>query len=115
MASLATIFVAARMFVRLQLNKDHLHWADSWLLVGLFCAVGLVLCDTMADLDGELDNYDNPSVRTLKVCGDVSLSFTEPPDQLFIASSALQPTTSSTRGCTFQNSVSSLSTGRLFP
>ncbi|VUC24871.1 unnamed protein product [Clonostachys rosea] len=66
MASLATIFVAARMFVRLQLNKDHLHWADSWLLVGLFCAVGLALCDTMADLDGELDNYENPSVRTLK-------------------------------------------------
>ncbi|CAI6023858.1 unnamed protein product [Clonostachys chloroleuca] len=66
MASLATIFVAARMFVRLQLNKDRLHWADSWLLVGLFCAVGLVLCDTMADLDGELDNYEDPSVRTLK-------------------------------------------------
>ncbi|CAH0041662.1 unnamed protein product [Clonostachys rhizophaga] len=66
MASLATICVAARMFVRLQLNKDHLHWADSWLLVGLFCAIGLALCDTMADLDGELDNYEDPSVRTLK-------------------------------------------------
>ncbi|KAF7555330.1 hypothetical protein G7Z17_g2246 [Cylindrodendrum hubeiense] len=65
--SMAIILVAARLFVRLQMNKDRIHWADAWLLIATCSALGLLICDTLAYQAGAMFNFVDPGVRMLKI------------------------------------------------
>ncbi|KAJ4324098.1 hypothetical protein N0V84_004064 [Fusarium piperis] len=73
--SLALSLVAARLLVRLYLNRDHLYVADIWLLVAIFSALGLLICDTLAFQTGDMANFTNPSVRLWKIRFAVSYFF----------------------------------------
>ncbi|KAH8738390.1 hypothetical protein BGZ61DRAFT_526370 [Ilyonectria robusta] len=65
--SLAIILVAARLYVRLYMNKDRIYWSDAWLLIAVCSALGLVICDTLAYKANAMFNFVDPGVRMLKI------------------------------------------------
>ncbi|KAK7429103.1 hypothetical protein QQZ08_004318 [Neonectria magnoliae] len=65
--SLAIILVAARVFVRVYMNRDRIYWSDFWLLMATLSALGLIICDTLAYKANAMHNYTNPSVAVWKI------------------------------------------------
>ncbi|KAL6404544.1 hypothetical protein AUP68_13937 [Ilyonectria robusta] len=65
--SLAIILVAARLFVRLFMIKDRMHWSDVWLLISACSALGLIICDTLAYRANVMDTHIDLGVPILKV------------------------------------------------
>ncbi|KAH7162042.1 hypothetical protein B0J13DRAFT_600778 [Dactylonectria estremocensis] len=72
---LAIILVAARLFVRLYMNKDRIHWADVWLIIATCSALALVICDQLAYQANAMLNFVDPGVRMLKIRFTVNYFF----------------------------------------
>ncbi|KAH7018781.1 hypothetical protein EDB80DRAFT_869471 [Ilyonectria destructans] len=64
---LAIILVAARLFVRLFMIKDRIHWSDVWLLISACSALGLIICDTLAYQANVMDTHTSLGAPILKV------------------------------------------------
>ncbi|KAH8168450.1 archaeal flagellin N-terminal-like domain-containing protein [Sarocladium implicatum] len=65
--SLAYVAVGARLWVRLFLKRTRLQLSDVLLLIGLLCAQGLLICDTLTYEMGQMHNFTDPSVRLSKI------------------------------------------------
>ncbi|KAH7303457.1 hypothetical protein B0I35DRAFT_364900 [Stachybotrys elegans] len=67
--ALSYLAVSARLYVRLGIKKDKIQWSDAWLLLGLVCAQGLLICDTITYVRGEMEEFMEQSVPMLRyVC-----------------------------------------------
>lgn len=67
--SLAYITVACRIYVRVVMRKARLFSADYWLIAGLLCCQGLLICDTITYSMDAMDNFtiDNVAIRKVMI------------------------------------------------
>ncbi|EEU43355.1 uncharacterized protein NECHADRAFT_45239 [Fusarium vanettenii 77-13-4] len=64
---LAYVFVACRLYVRLFMRGLRLYSADYWLIVGLMCCQGLLICDTLTYSMNATNDFTITSVSLDKI------------------------------------------------